>query len=246
MSDIDKFIAMEEHQIEVEKLRLKYIEELSEIVNYGGNDRPRVRHPGNWARLPSQIYLNEKHEHYVDPITLYEEQNVWIWSDLHFFHKNIIKFSERPFMDVDEMNEHLIANHNEYVHPNDISIWVGDVGFSNDTKINALLDRCYGYKILIIGNHDFNKRNVRNLNFDEIHLIYSLPTPEGDLVLTHYPMHKIEDPWFNLHGHLHVFPNHDTGHPLHLNVNCELYEYRPMLMEDICKMVRMRKIAAEM
>ena len=230
---------------DIEQFRKLYLADLGKIVNYGGNDRPRVRHVGNWERLPSKIYLDKKHDDYLDPETLYEDRTVWIWSDTHFFHKNIIHFSERPYTDVNEMNEQMLLNYNEYVQPDDVCIWVGDVGFGNDTKINSIVDQCNGYKILVVGNHDFNKRKIRHLNFDEVHLIYNLPTPEGELLLTHYPMDNIKSPMFNLHGHLHVFPNHDTGHPLHMNINCELMGYRPTLMEDVCRGVKMRKISAE-
>ena len=143
------------------------------------------------------------------------------------------------------MNEQMILNHNEYVQPDDVSIWVGDVGFGSDTKINNFVDQCNGYKILIVGNHDFNKRKIRHLNFDEVHLIYNLPTTEGEMLLTHYPMENIANPMFNLHGHLHAFPKLDTGHPLHYNVNCEGCGYRPASIDEVLKKVRMRKISAE-
>jgi len=228
---------------EIEYLRKLYLADLGKIVNYGGKDRPRVRHVGNWEQLTSQVKLKEGLDDYVDPTTLHDKvDNVWIWSDLHFFHKNIIAFSERPYADVDEMNEHLVANHNDYVQPDDICIWVGDVGFGKDSKINEVLDQCNGYKILIVGNHDFNKRKLRDLNFDEIHLLYQIPTQHGDLVLTHYPMENIEDPWFNIHGHLHAFPKLDTGHPLHYNVNCEGHGYRPISLKQLINDVNLQKI----
>ena len=228
----------------LEQLRNMYIDDLKKIVNYGGNDRPRVRHWQNWDRLKTQISLNETYGDYVDPNTLYEERNVWLWSDLHFFHKNIIGFSERPYANVQEMTDNLVANHNDYVEPGDVSIWVGDVGFGSTSAINHVLDTCNGYKILVVGNHDFNKRKLRELNFDEVHLIYKIPTPEGDLVLTHYPMDNIEDPYFNIHGHLHAFPKLDTGHPLHFNINCEGIGYKPMNLKKLCNVVKLRKTSA--
>ena len=39
-------------------------------------------------------------------------QNVWFTSDLHLHHKNVIKYSKRPFQDIDQMNEAFIANWN--------------------------------------------------------------------------------------------------------------------------------------
>ena len=129
---------------DIEQFRKLYLADLGKIVNYGGNDRPRVRHVGNWERLPSKIYLDKKHDDYLNPETLYEDYNVWIWSDTDFFHKNIIDFSMRPYGNVDEMNEQMILNHNEYVQPDDVSIWVGDVGFGNDTKINTIVTNVMG------------------------------------------------------------------------------------------------------
>lgn len=222
---------------DIEHLRELYIEDLSKIVNYGGNPRPRVRHPGKWAKLDALIHLNEKHE---APLS-FGDRKVWVWSDLHFYHKNIIPFSERPYQDVGEMNQHLVANHNDYVGPDDVSIWVGDVGFANETKINALVDQCHGYKILVIGNHDFHRRKrPLKLNFDEIHLLYALPTPKVDLLFTHYPMANIPYPWVNIHGHLHAFPNPDTGHPLHFNVCCELHGYKPISLNEIIRIAKVR------
>jgi calcineurin-like phosphoesterase family protein len=232
--------------LDKEELRELYLADLSKIVNYGKNPRPRVRHPGKWEKLPSLITLNEDLSG-VKPPSLkgmpidLVGRKVWVWSDLHFYHKNIIRFSERPFMNVDEMNEHLIANFNDYVGPNDVSIWVGDVGFANETKINTLVDQCNGYKILVIGNHDFHRRKrPLKLNFDEIHLLYALETPEVDLLFTHYPMDNIPHPWVNIHGHLHAFPKPDSGHPLHYNVCCELHGYKPLTLDSVIHVARNR------
>jgi calcineurin-like phosphoesterase family protein len=230
----------------IEELHKLYIEDLSKIVTYGKNPRPRVRHPGKWAKLPPLITLNEDMAG-VKPPSLdgmpidLVGRKVWVWSDLHFYHKNIIEFSERPYHNVDEMNEHLVANFNDYVGPNDVSIWVGDVGFGNETKINALVDQCNGYKILVLGNHDFHRRKRPfKLNFEEIHLIYAYETPEVSLCFSHYPMDNIPYPWVNVHGHLHAFPKPDTGHPLHFNVCCELHGYKPLPLDEVIRVAKNR------
>lgn len=234
----------EEKITEINWLRELYIEDLSKIVTYSSNPRPRVRHPGKWARLDAQIALGEG---IIEPLTILpivQTRKVWVWSDQHFSHKNIITFSERPYESVEQMNEYLIANYNNCVGENDICIWVGDVGFKGNTHINELLEQCNGYKILIVGNHDFNGKKLRNLKFDETHLIYTIYYPDVSLVFTHYPMDNIPWPWVNIHGHLHIFPKPDTGHPLHINVNCEVQAYKPRLLEDIVKQAKMRVIAA--
>lgn len=230
---------------EIDELRQLYLTDLAAKTIYEGVERSRVKYPGNWARLPNIVRLGDG---ITEPIVPFAnpEQKIWVWSDTHFFHTNIIEFSNRPYVNVQQMNEHLVANFNEYVGENDISIWVGDVGFKGDGFINELLDQCNGYKILVVGNHDFDGGEVRNLKFDEIHLLYTISTPEVDLVFTHYPMRNIELPWFNLHGHLHAYPVSTTGHILHHNINCELHEYRPVELTELIKLARMRLISAEM
>jgi len=230
---------------ELKFLRNLYIEHLSEIVRYGNNERPRVAHPGKWAKLDCIVRLNENIDEPLLVTPADKDRKIWVWSDQHFFHKNIISFSQRPFMSLEEMHEFMIANYNEYVDKNDICLWVGDVGFQGNTAINELLDQCHGYKILIVGNHDFNGKKLRNLNFDETHLIYTIDYPDVCLVFTHYPMYNIPWPWINIHGHLHIFPCPYTGNPLHINVNCEIQDYKPKLLDEIAAQARMRIISSK-
>lgn len=227
---------------EIENLRELYLDDLSRMVNYGSIDRSRVAHPGKWKKLETVVSLNEG----VDqPISL-EDRKVWVWSDLHFKHKNIIKFSERPYDDLEQMHKHLLLNHNELVGKDDIVIWGGDVGFGGTGVLNEMLAEYNGYKILIIGNHDFNGKKLRKLAFDEMHLVYTFETPEVSMLFTHYPMYNIPAPWVNVHGHLHAFPNPVSNHPRHLNINCEVQGYKPVLLETITKRAQQLVLADEL
>lgn len=76
-------------------------------------------------------------------------------SDPHFGHKNIIKYCDRPFADVDEMNEAIIANWNAKVPTTGIVFVVGD--FCMNCSVKSIVDirkRLNGRIILIRGNHD--------------------------------------------------------------------------------------------
>lgn len=75
-------------------------------------------------------------------------------SDLHFDHTNVIKFDNRPFKDVEEMNNTLINNWNSVVKKNDIVYVLGDFCFGNTERTNELFNQLSGKIILIRGNHD--------------------------------------------------------------------------------------------
>ena len=61
-------------------------------------------------------------------------------SDLHFDHTNVIKFDNRPFKDVEEMNNALIHNWNSVVKKNDIVYVLGDFCFGNTERTNELFN----------------------------------------------------------------------------------------------------------
>lgn len=75
-------------------------------------------------------------------------------ADLHFGHKNIARFCDRPWADVAEMNENLIARFNSVVAPGDTTYIVGDLSFTSITETISLLDRLNGRLLLVPGNHD--------------------------------------------------------------------------------------------
>jgi len=77
------------------------------------------------------------------------------YSDPHYNHKNILKYCPRPFADMDEMREGMIARYNEIVRPNQCTLWMGDCffgGLKDDAA--AIMARLNGHKMLIRGNHD--------------------------------------------------------------------------------------------
>ena len=79
---------------------------------------------------------------------------VFIISDTHFNHANIIKYCNRPFKDTKEMDEMMIKNWNETVSNKDIVLHLGDFGLGKKEYIASIVKRLNGKKILIMGNHD--------------------------------------------------------------------------------------------
>ncbi len=79
----------------------------------------------------------------------------WWTSDTHFSHINIIRYTNRPFASVDEMNAALIERWNERVSPSD-DVWhLGDLALgANIARQVQLTARLNGTRRLVPGNHD--------------------------------------------------------------------------------------------
>lgn len=75
-------------------------------------------------------------------------------SDNHWFHKNIMKYSNRPFTSVEDMTQKMIKLWNKRVNPEDTVYHLGDFAFGRIEKIEELLKQLNGRKRFINGNHD--------------------------------------------------------------------------------------------
>lgn len=71
--------------------------------------------------------------------------------DQHFSHVNILKYCDRPFDSIEEMNEAIIKNFNKVVGKKDHTIHVGDFTFKNPDEFISKLN---GDHTFIRGNHD--------------------------------------------------------------------------------------------
>lgn len=93
---------------------------------------------------------------------------IWFTSDTHFSHANIIRYCERPFRDVNEMNRTLSQNWNSTVDSDDIIVHMGDVTMMSrpdkDASTLKILKNLKGRKVLVYGNHD--KQQMR-LQYEE-------------------------------------------------------------------------------
>ena len=89
----------------------------------------------------------------------FDGSKVFFTSDTHFYHGNIIRFCNRPFEDVEMMNETIISNWNNTVGLDDTVFHLGDFCLGGSAEWTKILDRLNGKIYLILGNHDL--KNLR-------------------------------------------------------------------------------------
>lgn len=161
-------------------------------------------------------------------------------SDLHINH---IKCSLewRGFNTVEEHNDFIIDSFNSVVGNKDRKVFIlGDAVFQPATSLH-LLDRLYGKKILIMGNHDVDARRY----YPYVETVLGYYGHDAGLVLSHIPVHPSQlDERFtaNIHGHIHISGNQPgIDDPRYLNVNCEFHNYKPLTISQIKEYLEFKK-----
>jgi calcineurin-like phosphoesterase family protein len=122
-------------------------------------------------------------------------------SDPHWGHKNVIGYSQRPFVTYDGqldlilMHATMLANWNSTVGPEDTVYLVGDFSlWNNIAPIKEIRERLNGKIILIRGNHDQSTQKMLQAGFDEVYDRLELELDGKKLYLSHIPLIGDDDP----------------------------------------------------
>ncbi len=140
--------------------------------------------------------------------------NIWVTSDTHFGHANIIRYCDRPFKDTDEMDQVMIDNWNSVVKPEDKIYHLGDVYMGSQQNAATVLSKLNGKKRLVLGNHDDGRDKLLQAVFKKIS-VWRIFRDYG-LLLSHIPLHESNISGIgkknngmqhakltNVHGHIH-------------------------------------------
>ena len=134
-----------------------------------------------------------------------DDSMIYFTSDFHLRHRGIIEMQNRPFENIQEMNQILIRNYNAVVHKNDTVYILGDISHHLPMdRANELIGKLNGKKILVKGNHD-KKYNAEL--FGEICDFKTVSLNGLYFVLMHYPIlswPKKKSGSIQLHGHIHA------------------------------------------
>ena len=166
-------------------------------------------------------------------------RNIWVTSDTHFGHENILKFKDRDgkpvrdFESVEEMNETMVDRWNSVVKKGDKVYHLGDVFFGPKDDFKSLWPRLNGSKRLVVGNHDDIKFLSSGGFFPKVSM-WRLFTEFG-LLLTHTPQHQSaltgkRKGLLNVHGHIHQNLSPEGPYKC---VCVEQTNYTPVNLEDL-------------
>lgn len=169
---------------------------------------------------------------------------IYFTSDLHLDHANIIKYCNRPFDSVEQMNELLIKNWNSVVNPEDEVYVLGDLVLSRPDRAISLVRRLNGQKFLIEGNHDKKLLKVpefrqffvwvRSLSELKVHDIDAYRDTQS-IVLCHYAMrvwNKSHAGAWHLYGHSHgTLP--DDPNSLSFDVGVDANHFKPLSYQEV-------------
>tara|TARA_Y100000034_G_scaffold136870_1_gene216553 strand:+ start:4944 stop:5459 length:516 start_codon:yes stop_codon:yes gene_type:complete len=152
-------------------------------------------------------------------------------SDTYFGHANIIKYCNRPFSSVDEMNEVMIYNWNRAVDGIDTVYHLGDFGFSKTPDL--FFNRLHGHKHLIIGNHDYQYGDALKLPWESQQDVLQLIVNNTKVFLNHYGM-RVWDGSF--HGSIHLYGHSHgrlPGNTQSCDVGVDSWNFVPVTLRQI-------------
>lgn len=183
----------------------------------------------------------------------------WFTSDLHFGHKNIIQYCNRPWKTVEDMNEGLIENWNSVVSPADTVYFLGDFFFMGKQRAIDIVNRLNGAIYWIVGNHDkehVKKKEVLS-RFEGIDKLKNIRIKcirevnggyvefDKKIVLCHFPLlvwEGIGAGSWHLHGHSHgSLRSSDCNRRMDVGVDCHP-KHHPFSLDEVEEYMASKKL----
>lgn len=182
----------------------------------------------------------------------------WFISDIHVDHTNVLRLSDRPFQNIQEMERTIVNNINKVVRPDDVLILGGDICLGKKEAWIRFLSSLHTKNVILVkGNHD----TWQNIPKDMLTLIVEqlVLRLHGRLfVVSHYPyrcswwrafwkrLHpavlspkrpKDNGLWL-LHGHDHRRSILVDYHPRMLSIGVDANNFKPISADEIIRIVQ--------
>jgi len=155
---------------------------------------------------------------------------IWFTADHHFFHRNIIKYCNRPFPNPEEMHQRMIYEWNSTVGNGDTVHYLGDLSLGSKSATRRLFEALNGKKILYRGSHD--RPSIKCPDLFEGMFTCELVSIHGQPIFLAHHCHKV---WPRSHyNSWHLFAHSHTGLDAYaasegkvIDVGVEGHNFRP-------------------
>lgn len=177
-------------------------------------------------------------------ITIGSTKNVFVTSDHHFGHANILGFTNRPYPTIDEMNADYVKRWNSKVKDGDTVFHLGDFTLSDIRTASKYFDLLNGH-IFMLGlpwHHDKRwlpySNNIKNLTVLQALEVVVIPQ-QGyphpfKITLSHYPMASWEASYYGMpHFHGHTHSNNKITAPHAVNVCVDAWNGYPVPLNTL-------------
>jgi calcineurin-like phosphoesterase family protein len=146
------------------------------------------------------------------------------------------------------MREGIIFNWNNTVTDSDTVVIAGDLSWCRGKKAYEFVKRLNGHKILVRGNHDYDKSVEFEQLFDKVVDYLEIEDNGRKVVVCHYPMpfyRNHRHGWYHVYAHLHTGIDYDfmkkwirelneNGIPCKAyNAGCMLWNYTPVTLDQM-------------
>jgi calcineurin-like phosphoesterase family protein len=169
----------------------------------------------------------------------------WFTSDWHIGHTNIIKYCNRPFANVQEMDKTILDNFFSVVKKGDTVYFLGDLSFHIEAIKNTLMVISMAgidFNVLL-GNHDdtsavsrFSHHQFRK----NVYRMLDLEIEGQPVTLCHYPMltfNRSHHGAWQLYGHHHNGGYHKDIPPAvmgkKMNVGVDIHNFMPVSWDQV-------------
>lgn len=161
----------------------------------------------------------------------------YLTSDWHLNHKNIIRYSSRPFDNLEQMKYTMLNNINYTVSKNDELFILGDLTFGNKDGLLDFIKSINCQVYIMAGNHDAN--NICNfLRRNGIQVLpngrFSFSDGGYEFELSHIP---VDSDKFNIHGHVHTVGFQTITSPNHYDCGVDNNNFKPISLGDIKQII---------
>lgn len=149
-----------------------------------------------------------------------------------------------------EMEQALIDNWNSVVKSSKTEVYVlGDFAFTGVKKMQEILSKLNGLKIIVRGNHDAAAHHLIRAGFDRVIENELINVGPHKMFVSHFPFYTKEEgvdqryqhkriydegKYWLLHGHVH---QSWKQHGRQINVGCDVWNYKPISVQQIMELV---------